>query len=337
MLKNPLVYACLRRRVGIIRLGRADRRVIVYLLLGLVAMALTHVLLSVQFHKMVIAILAHQRLTMIIIGVYSFATALGDIQRINQDHKSSWLAATPVSKQQLGEYVQYRLFEFALIRAGLTLALAGYLLIGASGGAGVAWDVICLSAKLAVLIGVVSAISWLIAQSPVRLRFTRLRQNRSVHQYPPVNGDGQRALAKLSLVRMRQRSGSRAVSYWLIPILIGLPIGVSLLTAGLLVAVWLLLGVCARLWWIHGLTIREAVTWLGALPLTWWQVVRLLSPGPLLFWFAALLGLFSLGVVLGAPAAKTAAVTGIVFAMLFITSVLAAWSPRRSPKTTRLP
>lgn len=335
MLKNPLVYACLRRRVGIIRPGCADRRVIVYLLLGLVAMVFTHVLLSAQFHKLLIAILAHQRLTMIIIAVYSFATALADRQRIIQEHKSSWLAATAVSKQQLEEYVRYRLFELVIMRAGLTLVLAGYLLLGASGGAGVAWDAICLSAKLAILVCVVSIISWLIAQSPMRPKFSRIRQNRSVRQYPPVNGGGQCALAKLSLLRMRQRSGSRGVSYWLIPILIGLPIGISLLTAGLLVTVWLLLGVCARLWWIHGLTMREVVTWLGALPLTWWQVVRLLSPGPLLFWFAVLVGLFLLGVVLGAPAAKTAAVTGIVFALLFITSVLAAWSPRRSPKAIR--
>ena len=110
-----------------------------------------------------------------------------------------------------------------------------------------------------------------------------------------------------------------------------------MVTVGLLVTLWLLLGACARLWWIHGLTMRETVTWLGALPLEWWQVVRLLSPGPLLFWFAVFVGLLALGVMLGAPAVKSAVVTGIVFAMLVITSALAAWSARPPLNAIRRP
>lgn len=335
MLKNPLVYAYFKQRVGLVRPGRADRRVIVYLLLGLVALVITHVLFSAQFHKLLNAILTHQRLTMIVIGVYSFVTALADPQRIIRDHKSSWLAATPVSRQQRREYIHYRLFELVIIRVGFALVLAGYLILAASGGVG--WNAIWLSAKLVLVICVVSVMTWIIAQSPMQLWFSRSRHKRPVHQYRPISGDGKHALAKLSLVRMRQRSGSQAVSYWLIPVLIGLPIGVSLVTAGLLVTLWLLLGACARLWWIHGLTIRETVTWLGALPLEWWQVVRLLSPGPLLFWYAVLVGLLALGMVLGIPAVKSAVVAGIVFAILVITSTLAAWSPKPSPNATRLP
>jgi hypothetical protein len=331
MLKNPLLLAFFQQRAGVIRLGWSDRRLLSFLLLGLALLVATHVLLRTQLNSLLNEVLVHHGLTLIIVGTYYFVAALVLCRRIPRDHSASWLATTTVDQSQIQHYVRYRLFEFALMRSAIVLFLAIYLSLAATAGSSIGWEASWLSAKISLLICVVTVLAWVVGQSlPPTWGFSG-RRTRPMRKYLSLKGNGRQALARLSLARLQRHAGnSQVAAFWVVPILLSLPIGVSVLAASLLVASWLLIGTCLRLGWIHGQAIRQVVAWFGATPLTLRHAVRLLSPGPILFCLTGLGGLLGLGILLDVPVVTSIVAIAIAIALIGVATALGFGVPQYS-------
>ena len=331
MLKNPLLLAFFQQRAGVIRLGWSDRRLLSFLLLGLALLVATHVLLRTQLNSLLNEVLVHQGLTLIVVGTYCFVAALVLCRRIPRDHNASWLATTTVDQSQIQHYVRYRLFEFALMRSAIVWLLAIYLSLAATAGASIGWEAGWLSAKISLLICGVTILAWVVGKSlPPTWGFSG-RRTRPMRRYLSLKGNGRQALAKLSLARLqRHTANSQVAAFWVVPILLSLPIGVSVLAASLLVASWLLIGTCLRLGWIHGQAIRQVVAWIGATPLTLRHAVRLLSPGPILFYLAGLGALLGLGILLDVAVVTSMAAIGIAMALIGVATALGFGIPQCS-------